>query len=282
MKIAALPCYFAGSKIIFHTGAMMSAILFDLDGVLYVGDRAIEGAADAVDWFVQRNIPHLFLTNTTSKSRAALVEKLAGFGIQSTVDSLLTPPVAARQWLHSRNLVNIALFVAENTAEEFSAFNIVTGSGTPVDAVVIGDLGEHWTFSIMNTVLRILLENPQAILVALGMTRYWRAAAGLQLDVGPMVKAFEYAAGVEAVVTGKPAATYYQSAIDILGPQQTIVMIGDDIRGDIEAAQKAGLKTLLVRTGKFSEADLKLGIIPDGVLESVAQLPPWWQANMQP
>jgi HAD superfamily hydrolase (TIGR01458 family) len=260
---------------------MMSGILFDLDGVLYVGDRAIDGAADTIKWFSQNNIPHLFLTNTTSKSRAALIKKLASLGIQSTIDELLTPPVAARQWLHSNNLQNIALFVADTTREEFSEFNVITGGDDPVDAVVIGDLGEQWTFSTMNTVLRILLNNPQAELVALGMTRYWCAPAGLQLDVGPMIKAFEYAAGIDAVVTGKPAAAYYQSAFDLLGRQDNIVMIGDDIRGDIEAAQKSGLKALLVRTGKFSEADLELGITPDAVLESVAQLPQWWQANMQ-
>jgi HAD superfamily hydrolase (TIGR01458 family) len=259
----------------------MLAILFDLDGVLYVGDKTIDGAADTVNWFTQNNIPHLFLTNTTSKSRAGLVEKLAGFGIDSTIENILTPPVAARQWLHSENLNDVALFVPETTAEEFSDFNICTTYSDRVDAVVIGDLGERWSFSTMNTVLRILLDNPQARLVALGMTRYWRAPAGLQLDVGPMIKAFEYATGVEAVVTGKPAATYYQSAIDLLGRPEKIVMIGDDIRGDIEAAQKAGLQALLVRTGKFSEADLELGITPDAVLESVAQLPLWWQANMQ-
>ena len=53
----------------------MSAILFDLDGVLYEGDRAIEGAAEAVNWFEKNDIPHLFLTNTTSKSRSELVCK---------------------------------------------------------------------------------------------------------------------------------------------------------------------------------------------------------------
>ena len=52
----------------------MSAILFDLDGVLYEGDTAVEGAAEAVDWVVTNNIPHLFLTNTTS---AALFSQVA-------------------------------------------------------------------------------------------------------------------------------------------------------------------------------------------------------------
>jgi hypothetical protein len=54
-------------------------------------------------------------------------------------------------------------------------------------------------------------------------------------------------------------------------------MIGDDIRSDIAGAQAAGLKTLLVRTGKFRPADLETEIRPDGVIDSIADLPAWWQ-----
>ena len=258
----------------------MSAILFDLDGVLYQGDKAINGAADAVNWFIQNNIPHLFLTNTTSKSRLELVNKLDAFGIKSSAEDFLTPPVAARQWLQQNKLNNLALFVPETTKEEFSAFNLTNIESNKVDAVVIGDLGEQWTFAIMNQVFRLLLNNPQAKLIALGMTRYWRASSGLQLDVGPMIKAFEYATGMQAVVTGKPAKAFFQAAVSLLGENDNIVMIGDDIRGDIEASQQAGLKAILVRTGKFTEQDLNSGIKPDALLDSIAQLPEWWQANM--
>ena len=258
----------------------MSAILFDLDGVLYQGDKAINGAAEAVNWFMQNNIPHLFLTNTTSKSRLELVNKLDAFGIKSTAEKFLTPPVAARQWLQQNKLKNLALFVPETTKEEFSAFNLSNIESNEVDAVVIGDLGEQWTFAIMNQVFRLLLNNPQAKLIALGMTRYWRASSGLQLDVGPMIKAFEYATGIQAVVTGKPAKAFFQAAVSLLGDNDNIVMIGDDIRGDIQASQQAGLKAILVRTGKFTEQDLNLGIKPEALLDSIAQLPEWWQANM--
>lgn len=258
----------------------MSAILFDLDGVLYQGNSAIDGAADAVNWFDQNNIPHLFLTNTTSKSRQELVNKLAALGIETKQGDFLTPPVAARQWLHFNKINNIALFVPETTKEEFSDFNPVTGEENDVDAVVIGDLGEQWTFDIMNTVFRTLMNNPNAKLIALGMTRYWRADTGLQLDVGPMIKAFEYATGVEAVVTGKPAIDFFQAGISILGKKNNIVMIGDDIHGDIKASQQAGLKAILVRTGKFTEKDLDTGIRPDAILDSVASLPEWWQSHM--
>lgn len=261
----------------------MSAILFDLDGVLYEGDEAVPGAADAVNWFIERDIPLLFLTNTTSKSRDALVTKLSGLGIQSSKENFLTPPVAAQQYLKKNNITNIALFVPVVTAEEFSDFELVADqnitTNKSIDAVIIGDLGNQWTFSIMNTIFRLLIENPQAKLIALGMTRYWKTSEGLQLDVGPMIKAFEYATGTDAIVTGKPALAFFQAAINLLDKQNDIVMIGDDIRGDIEASQQVGLRAIQVRTGKFTNADLKLGITPDAILDSVALLPEWWQAN---
>jgi len=259
----------------------MSAILFDLDGVLYEGGNAIDGAAATVNWFNKNHIAHLFLTNTTSKSRAELVTKLAGFGIESTTENFLTPPVAAKQWLEKNSINNISLFVPESTKHEFSEFNLVDGEKNNIGAIVVGDLGERWTFEIMNKIFRSLINNPQAKLIALGMTRYWKATSGLQLDVGPMIKAFEYASGVEAVVTGKPATEFFQAALSLLGKKKNVVMIGDDIRGDVEAAQRAGLKAIQVRTGKFSESDLASGITPDAILDSIAALPDWWQANMQ-
>src|SRR5262249_42897378 len=59
-------------------------ILFDMDGVLYDDDRLIDGAIETVEWLRARGIPHLFLTNTSSKPRAALAEKLCAFGIRAT------------------------------------------------------------------------------------------------------------------------------------------------------------------------------------------------------
>ena len=278
-----MPLIIASSRLFFIAGVIMSAILFDLDGVLYEGDQAIPGASDTVNWFIENNIPHLFLTNTTSISRDALVEKLDGLGIKSSNKNLLTPPVAAQQYLHKNNITNIALFVPEVTAEEFSDFELVANQNEStnenIEAVIIGDLADQWTFDIMNTIFRLLIENPQAKLIALGMTRYWKTAAGLQLDVGPMIKAFEYATGMNAIVTGKPALAFFQAAINLLDKQNDLVMIGDDIRGDIEASQQAGLKAIQVCTGKFTNADLKLGITPDAILDSVALLPEWWQAN---
>jgi len=257
----------------------MKAILFDLDGVFYEGDQAIAGAAEVAAWVKQHNIPHLFLTNTTSKPRTALVEKLATFGITTDESHLLTPPVAAVKWLDHMGIGGkLALFVSQATRQEFDRFEIAEGSSEEqVAAVVVGDLGEAWDFATLNSAFRYLMQKPRPMLIALGMTRYWKAEDGLRLDVGAFVAALQNATGIAPVVTGKPAVAFYQSACEILNVKPSeAVMIGDDIKGDIEGAQAAGLKALLVQTGKFQPDDLTLGIAPDGLLASVCELPDWW------
>ncbi len=257
----------------------MQAILFDLDGVLYEGSKAIEGAVETVHWFQQKAIPHLFLTNTSSRPRSALVEKLAGFGIDAREQDFLTPPAAAIEWLKHHVEHSIALFVADATRAEFSQFTISDDPDDTIDAVVIGDLGESWNFARLNRAFRILMNNPQAHLIALGMTRYWKSESGLQLDAGPFVAALEYATGRQPVVMGKPAEKFYQAAlVQLATPADQTLMIGDDIVGDIKAANKLGFHTVLVRTGKFSDSDLTLGIRPDAVIDSIAKLPEYWQS----
>ncbi|MGH9594882.1 MAG: TIGR01458 family HAD-type hydrolase, partial [Bryobacteraceae bacterium] len=96
----------------------MQAILFDMDGVLYNSEDSIEGAADALRWVRARRIPHLFVTNTTSRGRDLLVEKLQRFGIPAAPDDILTPCVAAAELLRTRG-GNVALFVSLKARAEF-------------------------------------------------------------------------------------------------------------------------------------------------------------------
>jgi HAD superfamily hydrolase (TIGR01458 family) len=256
----------------------LQAILFDMDGVLYEGDRAVLGAAESVAWFQQREIPHLFLTNTTSRPREALVEKLSGLGIEIEPERILTPPVAAIAWLRAQAPGPAALFVPEATAGEFAGLeSLPAGAETGAASVVVGDLGEGWNFHTLNRAFRLLMQEPQPALVALGMTRYWRPPDGLRLDVAPFVVALEHASGANAVVLGKPAPAFFEAALALLGcePSQT-ALVGDDIVTDVQAAQRAGMRGVLVRTGKFREGDLEGTIRPDAVLDSVAELPRWW------
>ena len=255
------------------------AILFDLDGVFYQAGEAIAGAAEVAQWAASENIPHLFLTNTSSKPRRALVDKLAGFGIETSEEHILTPPVAAVRWLTTQLKGRpVALFVPDTTRAEFSSLPIwIPGNQTP-GAIVIGDLGKSWDFDTLNQAFRLLMNEPKPLLIALGMTRYWMTDEGLQLDVAPFVMALSHAAEVEPVVLGKPADAFFNAALDILDSKaEKTVMIGDDIRGDVEGAQKAGLHAVLVRTGKYRDSDLELGITPDAVLDSIVDFPDWYK-----
>ena len=257
----------------------MRGVLLDLDGVVYVGDEPVPGAAATVDWLTREGVAHRYLTNTTSRPRQAIVDRLTGMGVAATADQVLTPAVAAVAWLRRHDVERPALFVPDATAREFSALDpLPGGAGGGAGAVVVGDLGAGWDFATLNRAFRLLMDDTAPPLVALGLTRYWRADDGLRLDAGPIVRALEYATGRAAVVLGKPDPVFYGTAVDDLGltPDQ-VVMVGDDIRTDVEGAQRAGLTGVLVRTGKFSPADLDGDVRPDAVLESVAELPGWWQ-----
>lgn len=255
-------------------------LLFDLDGVFFVGDEPVGGGVDVVDWARAEGIPHLFVTNTTSHPRSHLVDKLAGFGLAVDAEQILTPAVAARTAL-ADVAGPVALFVPAGTATELDGLPLLFGSAEKgAAAVVVGDLGEAWDFAALNRAFRLLMAQPQPKLVALGMTRYWRDVDGLHLDVGPFVQALTYATGAQPLVTGKPSADFFGAACKRLDlPGGDVVMVGDDVLGDVDGAQRAGLRGLLVRTGKFTTADLDRGVTPDGVLDSVADLPRWWAAQ---
>ncbi len=260
----------------------LSGLLIDLDGVIYQSDRIIDGALQTLDLIRRQQIPHLFVTNTTSRSRAALLEKFEHFGFDAEFDELMTPIVAANQYLERQQFNKIAAFVSASAMCEFSEFEVVSPqSGQAVDAVVIGDLGDAWDYQRLNSAFRLLMQDPAPQLIALGMTRYWRGADGLLLDVAPFVSALENAAACKALVFGKPAAAFFAAALERLQcSADQAFMIGDDIAADTDAAQQCGIRAIQVKTGKFREADLQGVIKPFALLDSIADLPAWWVQNI--
>jgi len=262
--------------------AIMRALLIDLDGVIYQHEALVSGAPDALAWVRAHAIPHAFVTNTTSRPRRALVEKLARFGVSAREEQIITPAVVAAEWLRREARLPAALFVPTPTRADFEGVpELAEDAESGAGSVVIGDFGTAWTFATLNRAFRLLMASPDAALIGLGATRYWRADDGLRLDVGPFVAALECAAGRRAIVLGKPARPFFQIAVDVLQcTAEETIMIGDDIAADVHGAQCAGIRGVLVRTGKFREADLAGDIHPDGVLESFADLPEWWRAHV--
>ena len=258
------------------------SLLIDLDGVVYQDGKLIDGAAEALDWLESESIAHLYVTNTTSRPRDSLLKKFDRLGFHARAAEIMTPVVAASQWLAEHGLQRAALFVPPVTQRDFGDIEPLPLDGeAPAEAVVIGDLGSAWDFRLLNCAFRFLMHEPAPPLIALGMTRYWRGPLGLQLDVAPFVKALEHAAGCEAIVVGKPAAAFFESALAKLGcGAGQALMIGDDIVGDVGAAQDCGMRGIQVRTGKFRDADLERDIKPFAVLDSIAGLPDWWSKTL--
>jgi phospholysine phosphohistidine inorganic pyrophosphate phosphatase len=261
--------------------ASLRGVLLDMDGVLYNAEQPIPGGPETVGWLRDHQIPVLFVTNTSSQPRSALIAKLAGFGIRASEAEVLTPIIAAASWLESQAVGPVALFVREASRVDFGPLPLLPpdaerGAG----AVVIGDLGGLWDYRTLNRAFRLLHDNPQAVLIALGKTRYWLSPDGLALDVAPFVAALENATGRQALVFGKPAPGFFEAAVRLLGLQpEQMAMVGDDIQADVAGAQGARLKGVLVRTGKFRARDLDGPTAPDAILESIAGLPDWWRAN---
>jgi ribonucleotide monophosphatase NagD (HAD superfamily) len=105
--------------------------------------------------------------------------------------------------------------------------------------------------------------------------RYWASALGLTVDLGMFVAALEYASGKSAAIMGKPSPYMFRLAIQSWNvPPDSVLVIGDDVEGDILGAKNVGMKSVLVKTGKFREDVLAQSKIkPDHIIESVASLP---------
>jgi HAD superfamily hydrolase (TIGR01458 family) len=227
---------------------MIKGVLLDLSGTLHLTDAAIPGAVSAVRRLVQAGVPHRFVTNTSRKTRKMLHDDLLQMGFSMPQEQIFTGALAVRRYLELHRL-RPHLLVHRNLAAEFDGLD----QENP-DAVVVGYAEDDFTFENMNRAFRYLKAG--ARLLATGRTRYFEGADGLVLDAGPFIAALEYAAETEALVLGKPSADFFAAAAGELGllPAECI-MVGDDADSDVAAAVRAGLRGILVETGKYRRGD---------------------------
>jgi len=248
----------------------INALLIDLDGVIYVQDHLIPGAIEAIQFIQQQKIPHRFVTNTTTHNRKQIIGRLAQVGITIPHEHLFTAPVAAAHYLTSLNNSRCYFYADQNIITEFEGVQQTESSPTHV---VIGDVGEGFSYEMMNRVFNMIKVGAE--IIALQKNRFWITNQGLKLDAGAFISALEYATGKTATVFGKPSREFFHQACASLGlPPENVTMIGDDLKADIEGAANAGLSTVFVRTGKDKNTALEDETIkPDIALNSIAGLP---------
>ena len=243
----------------------IKGILCDIGGVLYVGDTPYPGATEAINR-LKAKFPVRFLTNTTQKTGAQVVEKLQKMGFDVDASEVITALDVTKSYLqehHSRAI----LLLTDHAAAFFDDL-----PQEPYRYVVVGDAQENFSYQRLNESFRLLIHGGE--LLAAANNRYFKDDDNeLSMDAGPFVSALENASGKKAHVIGKPSADFYHLACRSIGidPEFTI-MIGDDIQSDVLGAQNAGIKGILVRTGKFTPKDLDGTIVPDDIVDSIADL----------
>jgi HAD superfamily hydrolase (TIGR01458 family) len=252
----------------------MAAILLDIDGVLHVSGEPVPGGGEAVRALRADGHQLRFVTNNTTRAREQLAGDLRGLGVDLETEELTTTPVAAARLLAGKRVLALTMAaVREDLAGrvelvERDAEVVLLGGADESD-----ETGRVFSYENLNRAFAELEGG--ARLVCLHRNRWWQTAGGPLLDAGAYVAGLEYAAGVEAEVVGKPSRAYFDAALAELGATaDEAVMVGDDIDADIAGAKAAGLRAVLVRTGKFREDSLASAAVPpDAVVASIAEVP---------
>src|SRR6266704_344020 len=248
-------------------------ILLDIDGVLHISKQPITGGTEVLAWLKQQGYATGFVTNTTTFARATLAQHLQAIGLPIDEQHLMTAPVATANYIRQHYPGKRCWVLTKgNTAEDFAGIELVESQA---DVVVIGGAEELLTYEAMNAAFRMLMDG--AVLLAMHRNLYWRASDGLMLDSGPYVHALELATGKQATVLGKPDRVFFEQALHSIGvAADEAVTVGDDIENDVGGAQRAGMRGILVCTGKHSaDSPLLERVQPDAILPSIVDLPEW-------
>ncbi len=249
--------------------AKVRGLLLDLDGTVFQDGALIPGVKEALVDLDAAGIPYRFATNMSQRSRREIARWLSAMGLEVPPASIFTSPMAGRAYLAAQGLRRVHALLNDRVLEEDVCLASVDDRP---DTVLVGDAERHFSYERLDDIFRMLMDG--AALVALARNRYYRREGRLVLDLGPFVAALEYATGREATIVGKPSTTFFDAARALLDlPAESVLVVGDDIEGDVLGAQRAGMRGVLVQTGKYRAGDEeRFGVTPDAVLTSLAEI----------
>lgn len=251
------------------------AILLDMDGILYHGEKAISGAVDFMSAI--EHLPHAFITNNPVWPAKDIANRLERLGFKRPDDEqIITSAEATALWLSQQKAdfryyavgakgLHIALSqygVKDNESADYVV--IGEGEGIDYDAITLG------VNLIVKQGARLICTNPDHSVDAYIDGEHCVLPGGRAL-----VAPFAITAEVEPVFIGKPHALLYQIAMERLGVVGgQCLMVGDRPDTDIAGAAALGMRTALVRTGRFSPGtQLPENLpLPDWDVESLSLL----------
>lgn len=263
------------------------AVLLDLDGVIIVAGRLVDGAAEAIARLERRGIPYRIVTNTSAVSRETLAMWSERLGAPIPAMRFESALSASAAWT-ARRFAGEPLYVlaSDDARREFAGQWLLTHEeaarpDAAAAAVVLGDSPEEATFDNLNRAFRLVRRG--AMLVGMHRNPWWLTPDGPTLDSGAFVAGLEFAAETRATIVGKPSAMFFSMAVADLRHEVgrdlargDIAMVGDDVRTDVRAAQRVGLRGIFVLSGKHGLEDVEAaarergGRRPDGIAPDLA------------
>jgi len=258
-----------------ETALHIKAVVLDLDGVIYRGRTPIPGASAALS---SLSCPAYYFTNNSTRSRESYVELLAGFGITSDPEHIVTSASLTSEYLRGKYPRATVLVVGEGgLVDELRAagLRVVRRRGArPLSAVVVG-MDRAFTYAKLKEAQQALLSGVEFI--ATNRDATYPVEGGIIPGAGSVVAAVAAAAEREPLTIGKPSAWSGQLIARHAGVAPgEILMVGDRIETDIEMGRRAGLWTCLVLTGISSLAEAAAtpeASRPHFVIPSIAEVP---------
>lgn len=228
--------------------------LIDMDGVIYRGSELIPGAARFVATLREREIPFLFLTNNSQRTRRDVATKLSRIGIDAYEEDIYTCAMATAAFLARQQPNGTAYVIGEGgllQALHDVGYSIVDQDP---DYVVVGE-GRTLTLEMMEVAVKHVLRG--AKLIATNLDPNCPTQTGLRPGCGAFVAMLEAATGVKAFSVGKPSPVMMRAARKALGlSTDEVVMVGDTMETDILGGVQMGYRTVLVLTGSTQRTDL--------------------------
>ena len=250
---------------------MKRGFLIDMDGVIYRGGELIPGASEFINRLLEYDVPFLFLTNNSQRTRRDVATKLERLGIPVDEKYVFTCAMATARFLARQKPNGTAFVIGEGgllTALHKHGYSIVDHSP---DYVVVGE-GRTVTLEMLETAVRLVLNG--AKLIATNLDPNCPTQNGLRPGCGATVSYIETATGHKALSVGKPSPVMMGMARRELGLKTSeTVMIGDTMETDILGGVQLSYRTILVLSGGTSRNDLnRFAYFPDLVLNSLADL----------
>ena len=249
----------------------INGLLIDLEGVLYNDNQLIPGSIDVIKELKRVGLKLRFLTNTTTAPRKKILEKLLNFGFDIEEKEIFTPIIATKNYLRDNTVKKISLVTNIEIIEEFKEYEITQKDP---EAIIMGDIYKNFNWDILDRIFKLVYIN-NAALIALHQNKYCMRDGQVSLDLGPFVRAIEYASNKKSILMGKPEKNFFDLAINSLNlNKDEILMIGDDIISDIKGSKDNLIKAIQVKTGKYQKHDENSNFIqPDIRIKSINDLP---------